>query len=200
MFPATWLPNINYYSPGVPWIGFDIIWRWAAIHWRGHTSLIERCGNNTRDNSYTDYKPSDWKSAKASTVKWIIVVPLISYRLPQAGQAPFNWLLTRHSPSALMGAWGLENQLDKSIVFNSTPWTKTKPKLTKALRSGNWYVMTMLPSTSGQKQPWYRRQDKNSPDHHRASQVRRQTLPKSPTSIIASAVPDTDHSLVFFSI
>ena len=77
-----------------------------------------------------------------------IVVPLVSYRPPQAGQPPDSKVLTRHGLPASVGAWSLESKLNKQIV-NRAPGKQRKNKTkTSAFRIGSWNVRTMRPGLS----------------------------------------------------
>ena len=82
------------------------------VKWRGHSSLSKDV-DRTRREVVTVIRLSRWAQGNGRhglslTVGGIIVLPLVSYCLPQAGQPPVNKVLTRHGSSASMGAWGLE--------------------------------------------------------------------------------------------
>ena len=77
-----------------------------------------------------------------------IVVPLVSYRPPQAGQPLDSKVLTRHGLPASVGAWSLELKLNNQIV-NHAPGKQRKNKTkTSAFRIGSWNVRTMRPGLS----------------------------------------------------
>ena len=60
---------------------------------------------------------SDWRRKRAPGVTSVggrgHRASLDSYRPPQAGQSPANKVLSRHGLPAPLGAWGLENLLEK---------------------------------------------------------------------------------------
>ena len=74
----------------------------------------------------------------------IIVILLVSYRPPQAGQPPARKVLTRHDLPASEGAWSLESASLTSGSLNRVPGKQRKTKTkSPALRLASWNVKSM---------------------------------------------------------
>ncbi|GAA6107153.1 uncharacterized protein LOC122792394 [Tachysurus ichikawai] len=72
-------------------------------------------------------------------------VSLDIYRPPQAGQPPVNKVLSHHSLLASLGAWSLENHLDKQATNSAPGKVQRRKKKTPALRFASWNVRTLCP-------------------------------------------------------
>ncbi|GAA6071721.1 uncharacterized protein LOC117871822, partial [Tachysurus ichikawai] len=72
-------------------------------------------------------------------------VSLDSYRLPQAGQPPVYKVLSRHSLLASLGAWSLENHLNKQATNSAPGKVQRRKKKTPALCFASWNVRTLCP-------------------------------------------------------
>ncbi|GAA6101905.1 uncharacterized protein LOC122792394 [Tachysurus ichikawai] len=72
-------------------------------------------------------------------------VSLDSYRSPQAGQPPVNKVLSRHSLLASLGAWSLENYLDKQATNSAPAKVQRRKKKTPAVCFASCNVRTLCP-------------------------------------------------------
>ncbi|GAA6105796.1 zinc finger protein 2 homolog isoform X1 [Tachysurus ichikawai] len=67
------------------------------------------------------------------------------YHPPQAGQPPVNKVLSRHTLLASLGAWSLENHLDKQATNSAPGKVQRRKKKTPDLRFASWNVRTLCP-------------------------------------------------------
>ena len=110
--------------------------------------------DTTREATVTGYKPSARIGVElAPGVAFVggrdLLVPLDSYRPPQAGQPPVNKVLFRHSSSASLGAWSSGCIPDKWTASNAPSNKPNKKSLKKpALKIGCWNVRTLTPGLS----------------------------------------------------
>ena len=87
--------------------------------WRGHSSVASPWGrHNTEGGSLPMISPYSFGEERRAPGVTLdsgrdACIPLDSYRPPQAGQPPDNWVLSCHNLFASLGAWGLGKPTDR---------------------------------------------------------------------------------------